>query len=283
MDSTLTYNGLTLDRAPDRRTDPGWIAEHRNRPGTRVIPFWQDNLLIGGQSHPDAETVFLGLDGDTAVFATDLPEPTGEPHDLRGLVTSLDPAEAATLAYARGILHWSRNQRYCGTCGGSTEARDGGHVRACQSCGKLLFPRIEPAVIVLVTWRDTCLLARHRGAAPDAYSTLAGFVEVGENLETAVHREVREEAGVTLHGVTYQASQAWPFPAGLMIGYRGHAAAPDIDVDGTELDDARWFTPDEVRALRTAARRTDSIEHFLLGTWLAEHEHPADAMPKSMP
>lgn len=270
MDSALTYNGLTLDRAPARRADPDWIAEQRTQTGTRVIPFWQDKLLLGADPRPDADTIFLGLDGTTAVFATDLPEPTGEPHDLRGLVSSLDPAEAATLAYARGILHWSRNQRYCGTCGARTEPRDGGHVRECQGCGKLLFPRIEPAVIVLVTWQDTCLLARHHGAGPDAYSTLAGFVEVGENLETAVHREVREEAGVTLGSVAYQASQAWPFPAGLMIGYRAHAATPDIAVDGAELDEARWFTPAEVRDMRTHGLRTDSIEHFLLNTWLAE-------------
>lgn len=271
VDSALTYNGLTLDRAPARRADPDWIAHQRTQAGTRVIPFWQGKLLVGADPRPDADAVFLGLDGTTAVFAAELPEPAGEAHDLRGLVSSLEPAEAATLAYARGILHWSRNQRFCGTCGARTEPRDGGHVRACQGCGKLLFPRIEPAVIVLVTWQDTCLLARHHGARPEAYSTLAGFVEVGENLETAVHREVHEEAGVTLDSVTYQASQAWPFPSGLMIGYRGHAATPDIAVDGAELEEARWFTPGEVRDLRTRGQRTDSIEHFLVNTWLAEN------------
>jgi NAD+ diphosphatase len=144
VDSALTYNGLTLDRAPARRADPDWIAHQRTRTGTHVIPFWQDNLLIGADPQPDSETVFLGLDGDTAVFATDLPEPAGQPRDLRGLVSSLDPAEAATLAYARGILHWSRNQRFCGACGAQTEPRDGGHVRACQGCGKLLFPASNP-------------------------------------------------------------------------------------------------------------------------------------------
>jgi NAD+ diphosphatase len=269
----LAYNGLTLDRAPDRRTDPDWIAAQRATPNTRVLPFWRDHLLIGGHAPADADTVFLGLDGDTPVFAADLStvdKPVGEPHDLRALVNTVDPAEAATLAYARGILHWSRNQQFCGACGGATDTRDGGHLRVCRDCGKLLFPRIEPAVIVLVTWQDRCLLARHHNAAPDAYSTLAGFVEVGENLETAVHREVREEAGVTLTDVQYQASQTWPFPAGLMIGYRAHAATPDIAVDGAELEEARWFTAAEVHELRATPSRTDSIEHFLISTWLHE-------------
>jgi NAD+ diphosphatase len=267
----LTYNGLTLDRAPDRRTDPGWVTAQRTRPDARVIPFWQDHVLTG-DAPPDTETVFLGLDGATPVFAADLDQPTGEPQDLRSLVTTLDPAEAATLAYARGILHWTRNQRFCGACGGPTTPQDGGHLRVCHDCGKQLFPRIEPAVIVLVTWHGRCLLARHRGA--HAYSTLAGFVEVGENLESAVHREVREEAGVTLAAVHYRASQTWPFPSGLMIGYHARAASPDITVDGTELEEARWFHPAEVRAMRDGAdpatRRTDSIERFLIDTWLKD-------------
>jgi NAD+ diphosphatase len=167
------------------------------------------------------------------------------------------------------MLHWTRNQRFCGTCGHPTTPQDGGHVRACTGCRKLHFPRIEPAVITLVTWRNTCLLGRHHGS--DGYSTLAGFVEPGENLETAVHREIHEEAGVTLTDVHYQASQTWPFPSGLMIAFRAHAASPTIHVDHNELDDARWFTRDEVRAMPTS--RTDSVEHFLITQWLNESAH----------
>nr|WP_042179329.1 NAD(+) diphosphatase [Kibdelosporangium sp. MJ126-NF4]CEL13763.1 NADH pyrophosphatase [Kibdelosporangium sp. MJ126-NF4]CTQ99449.1 NADH pyrophosphatase (EC 3.6.1.22) [Kibdelosporangium sp. MJ126-NF4] len=271
----LAYNGLSLDRVPERRADPDWITAQRAHPTSRVVAFWHDHYLPEAHPTPDTDAVFLGLDGDTAVFAADLPDPVGQPADLRALVSALDPAEAATLAYARGILHWHRNQRHCGACGGPTDTRDGGHTRQCRACGTLLFPRIEPAVIVLVTWQDRCLLARHRGAAPTAYSTLAGFVEVGENLEAAVHREVREEAGVLLADVRYQASQSWPFPAGLMIGYRARATGPDIDVDHRELDDARWFTADEVTTLRQtdssdSGSRTDSIEQFLIDTWLSE-------------
>ncbi|MBE1461178.1 NAD(+) diphosphatase [Kibdelosporangium phytohabitans] len=257
----LADNGLALDRAPDRRADPDWITAQRAHPDTRVLAFWHDRYLPDAHPAPGTDAVFLAW-SDTAVFAADLPTAVGQPHDLRAL---------ASLAYARAILHWHRNQRHCRACGGPTDPRDGGHARHCRACATLLFPRIEPAIIVLVTWHQRCPLARQRNAAPTAWSTLAGFVEVGENLETAVHREVREEAGVRLTSAHYQASQTWPIPASLMIGYRAHAAGPDIAVDHHELDDARWFTADEVHALRATDHRTDSIEQFLIGTWLAEN------------
>src|SRR5262249_21036081 len=116
--------------------------------------------------------------------------------------------------------------------------------------------------------RERCLLARHRGAAEGAYSTLAGFVEIGESLEDAVRRELGEEAGVQGDEVNYQASQAWPVPSGLMSGFRAVAATGEIAVDHDERIEARWFTRDEVRALSDGRR--DSIESYLVGTWLAE-------------
>ncbi len=278
-DVTLPYNGLALDRG--RRADDAWLAAA----GRRVLAFWRDRCLVAGgrpaEVRTDREAVFLGAAGDTAVFAVDLSELASDAAvreagaddavDVRTLFPRLDPQEAATLAYARGMLHWTRNQRFCGACGGPTTARQAGHVRACDSCGKLHFPRIEPAVIVLVEAPDRrrCLLGRHRGAAEGAYSTLAGFLEVGESLEDAVRRELAEEAGVRVRDVRYQASQAWPFPAGLMAGFRAVAEGEDVTVDPDELLDARWFTRDEVRAL--GGGRTDSIESYLVGTWLAEH------------
>jgi NAD+ diphosphatase len=194
--------------------------------------------------------------------------------DIRRLFPGLPADQAAILAYAKGILHWHRNQRFCGACGAATESRDGGHLRVCGSCGRLLFPRIEPAVIVLVEAPGEparCLLARHRNAAAGSYSTLAGFVEIGECLEDAVRRELHEEAGVLVDTVTYQASQAWPFPAGLMVGFRAVAASEDVAVDDNELAEARWFTRDEViELLESRNSKKDSIEHFLIGSWLAD-------------
>ncbi|MBB4909247.1 NAD(+) diphosphatase [Actinophytocola algeriensis] len=277
---TLPYNGLALDRG--RRGDPDWLAAAATT--GRVLAFWRDRCLVAGGEPVNLtaslrETVFLG-EGAVAVFAVDLSDvdeaaavgeaDADEAVDIRGLFTGLDPQEAATLAYARGMLHWARNQRFCGACGGETAAEQAGHVLRCQGCRKMHFPRIEPAVIMLVTSQDRrrCLLARHRGAT--AYSTLAGFLEIGESLEDAVRRELAEEAGVRVSEVVYQASQAWPFPSGLMVGYRAVAETDEFAVDHDELDEARWFTRAEVRAL--GASRPDSIESYLVGEWLAEEQ-----------
>lgn len=301
MSSTMPYSGLTLDRASSRRSDPAWIAALLAKAETRVIPLWRDHCLVrdespvmlwAGQTAQDILTgvgapVLLGLDDEAGVFAADLstlelPDAVKLAGaevvlDVRRLVTTLTAAEAATLAYARGILHWNRNQQFCGACGGQTDTRDGGHLRICLACGRLLFPRIEPAVIVLVELPvepRRCLLGRHQGADPGSFGTLAGFVEIGESLEDAVRREVAEEAGVTVGAVIYQGSQAWPFPSGLMVGFHAEAASDTIDVDGAELVDARWFTIADLRArISTSGSaglfRVDSIGKFLIENWLS--------------
>ncbi|MGO1053326.1 NAD(+) diphosphatase [Crossiella sp. CA198] len=233
------------------------------------------------------ELVFLALDGDCGRFAVDLSDVdeaealrlsgAESAVDVRALFPVLSATESSLLAYAKGILHWHRGQRFCGACGHGTEVREGGHLRVCGAvgCGRLLFPRIEPAVIVLVTAPDAprrCLLGRHRGAAEGAFSTLAGFVEIGESLEDAVRREVAEEAGVAVGPVRYLASQAWPFPAGLMVGFQATAVDAAIAVDEQELIEARWFTAAEIRArvaADPAAFRVDSIGHHLIADWLA--------------
>ncbi|MBM7775159.1 NAD+ diphosphatase [Actinokineospora baliensis] len=274
--SVLPYSGLTLDRAGARRGDAAWLDGLR--PAGAALVFWRDRILVrdGRPLHapPAADAVFLGLDGDTGFFAQDLSEmdesvavaavSADGTADTRALFADLGPEDATRLAYARGLLHWRRNQRFCGACGAQARDTNGGHVRECTGCGKLLFPRIEPAIIVLVEHGDCCLLGRHRGAS--GFSTLAGFVEVGESLEDAVRREVAEESGVAVGAVHYLASQAWPFPSGLMLGFRAVALSPDIAVDRDELDEARWFTRAEVAAL--GDRRPDSVESYLVDRWL---------------
>ena len=192
-----------------------------------------------------------------------------------GLVGTLSPAEAALLGYARGILYWHRHQRYCGTCGSPTRSGHGGHLRTCQNeaCARPHFPRVEPAVIMLVENQGKCLLARHKGSAAGSYSTLAGFVSVCESLEDAVRREVAEETGVPVGTVTYMASQGWPFPSGLMIGFRATALAETVHVDGEEIIEARWFTRAELTehaAVAGRLGREDSIDSYLLRSWLEE-------------
>jgi NAD+ diphosphatase len=234
------------------------------------------------------EPVLLGLDKEAGVFASDLSELSeaaalrlsgaSRAVPVRDLFGELSGGDSDVLAYARGLLHWHTQQRFCGRCGSATVSGHGGTIRTCGngSCGKHHFPRIEPAVIVLVEAPDSpsrCLMARHHGAPEGAYSLLAGFVEVGEGMEHTVAREVHEEAGVTLAEVTYLGSQGWPFPAGLMVGFRARAASASVRTDERELLDARWFTRSEVRERRASPRGlgpADSIGSRMLAEWLAE-------------
>lgn len=302
--AAVPYAGLSLDRATDRRADPAWVAGLTADPRARVRPLWRGQCLVAGEpptprkllagaidGADPAGLVLLGLDGGAPDFAVDLSDlalkdalrTTGAnaAADIRSLFAGLPAGEAAALAYARGLLYWNRHQRYCGRCGAAADARNAGHMRACTNdeCGALLFPRIEPAIITLVetnTSPHQCLLARHRISETGGYSLLAGFVETGESLEDAVRREIFEEAGVALRNVAYAGSQPWPFPAGLMIGFRATAADNAdnaVSVDGTEIEEARWFTRDELRDYTAATSwfgRADSIDRMMLTTWLAE-------------
>jgi NAD+ diphosphatase len=242
-----------------------------------------DRQAAGGRQRPP---VFLGLDGEAGVFAVDLSD-AGETAaarlagaraavDTRHLFPALDAQRAAALAYARGLLRWHRDQRFCGACGAAAVPGEGGHLRACTGpgCGRLHFPRIEPAVIVVVEAPGTpprCLLGRHRGAEAGAFALIAGFVDIGESFEDAVRREVAEETGVPVGGVCYAGSQAWPYPSGIMVGFLARAASDAISVDGDELVEARWFTRAGLAAHRAARPRThgDSIGTHLLDAWLA--------------
>jgi NAD+ diphosphatase len=298
----VPYAGLALDRATDRREDPAWVASQAADSRARAWPLWRDQALVAGDppfplvlpagpagGADPARLVLLGLDGDGVPdFAVDLSDldledalaATGADAaaDTRSLFAGLTPAQAGTLAYARGLLRWNRYQRYCGHCGSAAEPRNGGHLRACTNaaCGTLLFPRIEPAVITLVETiapPRRCLLARHRASTAGGYSLLAGFVEIGESLEDAVRREMFEEAGITLCDVGYVGSQPWPFPGGLMTGFRATAGDESVSVDGNEIREARWFTRGELRAYgKTTGRlgRPDSIDRLMLTAWLAE-------------
>ena len=299
----LTYSGGVIDRAANNRGDPEWVSAVLAADGARLISMWRDQCIVSGEPavpvirtatgaevvlKAAAETVFLGLDGGGGIFAADL-SPLSESRavetvggeqtlDVRSLVGTLRPGEAALLGYARGMLYWHRHQRFCGTCGSPTRGGHGGQLRTCQNeaCARLHFPRVEPAVIMLVEDQGTprrCLLARHKGSAAGSYSTLAGFVGVSESLEDAVRREVAEETGVPVGRVTYMASQGWPFPSGLMIGFRATALVETIRVDGEEVIEARWFTRADLAGYAAAGGRLgreDSIDRYLLHAWLAE-------------
>ncbi len=295
------YAGSPLDRASHLRGDDAWIEARRRDPASRFIAVWRSRNLVSEGASPRAVAlppdalasfaglddcaVFLGLVGESAYFAVDLTQAAGDDEegpsigggrfvDLRSVGPLLPRDEAALLAYARGIVIWHRRHRYCGVCGSPTEVREAGHMRRCRNgdCGSPHFPRTDPAVIMLVEDGDRCLLGRQAVWPKGMHSTLAGFVEPGESLEEAVAREVREEVGIDLREIRYHSSQPWPFPSSIMLGFRARAAATALRVNREELEDARWFTREEVLASPEDESfrlpRRDSIARRLIEDWL---------------
>jgi NAD+ diphosphatase len=196
--------------------------------------------------------------------------------DLRSIaVGDLVPREqAAMLAAAKALMHWHAHRRFCANCGALNEVAAAGWRRDCKTCKTAHFPRTDPVVIMLAVDGDACLLGRQPRFPKGMYSALAGFVEPGESIETAVRREIWEEARVACRAVRYFASQPWPFPASLMIGCFAEADGRGLEVDQVELEDARWFTREETIALierRHPARLTAptpmAIAHHILKEW----------------
>jgi len=204
---------------------------------------------------PLASAIFLGVDEAGPLFA--VPGEREGAIGLREAAAALPAPAAGVLAYAAAGLHWARTTRFCGACGEPTEPREGGHLRVCPN-GHHHHPRTDPVVIMLVVdGADRVLLGRQPAWPAGRYSALAGFVEPGETLEAAVAREVAEESGVTVGAVRYAASQPWPFPGSLMLGFEADLVAGDPAPRDGELEDARWFHRDEVAE---AAR--DDVEFF---------------------
>lgn len=305
MTSDIFYTGSRLDRVDALRDDDAWVAALRADLRSRVLPVWQGRSLIAGDAEAAAgwldgaagravleragEAVLLGLDGDVACFAADLSDldeaaaaalcAAARFADLRQVAAAIDSRDASLLAHARGMAHWHRRHRFCSICGSPTAASAAGHLRRCTNpaCAEPHFPRTDPAVIMLVTRPGPdggrCLLAHKAGFLPGMYSTLAGFVEPGESLEEAVAREVMEETGIVVADVRYRASQPWPFPASLMVGYRAVAVTDAITVDPRELEDALWFSRDDIARMGETGKRlprADSIALWLINEWLAE-------------
>jgi NAD+ diphosphatase len=210
-----------------------------------------EDLFLAMPADVSAEVIFLGEDPEQQLwFATQ----AGEGEDLqalRGLMQqqSLPPQHLSILAQARSLVHWHETHGFCAKCGAKSDMADRGYRRHCKACGGEHFPRTDPVVIMAVRHGEEFLLGRQSVWPPGMYSTLAGFVEPGETIEAAVAREVLEEAGIVVCDVTYVASQPWPFPASLMIGAVATAESRDITIDGNELEDARWFSRDELQLM----------------------------------
>ena len=205
------------------------------------------------------------LRGATAI-AVDRDVPGYEARGVRALFGVLDPEDLAAAGSAMHVVRWAETSRFCGRCGTTTERVSDERAMKCPKCGLVVYPRISPAIIVLVRRGDEALLARNAKFPGAFYSTLAGFSEIGESLEETLVREVKEEVGVTVGNARYFGSQPWPFPDSLMIGYVADWLAGDIRVDEAEIAEARFFRRDEPLPMLPPKV---SIARRLIDAWLA--------------
>jgi len=295
MENYNVFAGAFVDRSGERRKDPDWLSEAVKSDESRFVPVWGEQCLVGGEpveaillkrQHvenvvDDQDLIFLGVFKDHPAFAIaiegggDAPFPDfGEFQDLRHLGTVLPPDEANLVAHARALVLWHASQVFCGTCGSAARPKAAGNSRICvnDNCRREIFPRVDPAIIVLVENGDTCLLGRQSTWPEGRYSTIAGFVEPGESLEDAVRREVYEETNIRVGKVSYHSSQPWPFPSSLMLGFTAEATSVDIVLNDGELEDARWFTRKELRSGFPKLPFRISIARRLVNHWI----EPAD-------
>ena len=295
-----------VDRRSERRGDADWLARRLADPSSQLTAVWRERSLVfdahtgdrgpvpgtvatveaAGLVDGAEDVVFLGEAKGVAYFSVDLSDredPLAGPLrgagrfvELRQVGAAMSGRGANLLAYARAMATWHRRHRFCGQCGAATASRNAGHLRVCTACGTEHFPRTDPAVIMLVHTEagdgGSCLLGRQASWPPGMFSALAGFVEPGESLESAVAREVREETGIAVDTVRYHSSQPWPFPTSIMLGFYATSPGGDVQVDTEELEQAVWATRSELEyALRARELRLPppfSIARRLIDDWL---------------
>jgi NAD+ diphosphatase len=307
MMSSILYSGLSLDRAHPLRRDSR-ISELMRRKGARFTVYWRGRQLLVSGAAPairwldgtfglrlaeatQGNCLLLGLDESGPLLALDVsameggeqgPEMGGSWAMLRSVGGLLPAQDSALLAYARGMLVWREKTRFCCACGSPLTVEDSGHSAKCSNsaCAMPHFPRTDPAIIMLV--QDSAgraLLGRQAVWTAGMYSCLAGFVEPGESLEDAVAREVWEEAGIRVRSARYFASQPWPFPSSIMVGFTALAEDGEPRPDRHEIEDVRWVSREEARTYGEADApgadgrflpRRDSIARALVNAWLME-------------
>jgi NAD+ diphosphatase len=301
----IPFAGNPLNRASEKRTDPDWIGSKRRDPSSFVLPLWRlEPFLLGAEKSgapielglirpgiadplvgAGALCIFLGLDGDRAVFALDVSEADdpanvgplaglGYFREARTAAQMLSLRDAAIVAQAKALIDWHKRHGFCPRCGAPTKVMDAGYRRLCGKCNAEHFPRVDPVVIMLATEGEACLVGRGKQFPPGMFSALAGFVEPGETIEEAVRRELMEEAAVKVGEVTYYATQPWPFPSSLMIGCFAKAANRDATADDNELAEVRWIERSVARELIDGKQLHGlrvpppiAIAHHLIKTW----------------
>ena len=314
----MFYSYSELDRADHLRKQEAVLKQIRLQASSRLVPVWQglsltstaqqsesiDALMLAGSDLTESDTVFLGRDESRHYFAVDISDldeeqrdnlinqtktrrgscKPGQFTDLRSTGPLLSMEDGSLLAYARAMVYWNATTRFCYRCGNSLDHHWHGHFRQCtdSACGYTLFPRTDPAVIMLVTYTPAenapalCLLGKSPNWPDGVFSTLAGFVEPGETLEMAVRREVKEETSIITQDVRYVASQPWPFPRSIMLGFEAIATSTEISCDPDELEDAQWFTREQIKTFGSWGDQTDgyklprrdSIARHLIERWL---------------
>ncbi len=282
-----------LDRQSVRRSDEAYVTEQLAAPGTRILVLAGDKPVIVSNEDrsgaavkwfsrdelqdlglPLGDSYFLGIHPDgTARFALVVSEHRARVSpeaaqalqpmvDLRTLAmqSDMDPEDLSLFGMAKSLSHWHENARHCGRCGGTTDVKDGGWRRKCWACGRDQFPRTDPVVIMLIVDppNDRCLLGHESRFVENMWSTLAGFLEPGEDVRHAVRRETLEEAGIVVGDVRFHLTQPWPFPHSLMIGCHGIAETTEIKIDPNEIQEARWFSRDEV-AMMMQGRHPENL------------------------
>ncbi len=297
---TLGYANGSYDRAAHLREDNDALAVLAARKDAKLFVFCGDVPVIKkeGESldplfaltgYPgegsDQKKIFLGLDKGAPRFAVEVPGALTETLkaqeelaliDLRSVAVQdlFDIETHGAMATAKALMFWQRTHAFCSQCGKPSDITRAGWQRSCPHCGAQHFPRTDPVVIMLAVDGERCLLGRQSRFAPGWYSCLAGFLEPGETIEAAVRREIKEESDIDVAEVDYLFSQPWPFPESLMIGCIGKATSEKIKVDTTELEDARWFTREDVKMMITGTHPDGfhvpvkmSIASHILGVW----------------
>jgi NAD+ diphosphatase len=292
------FTSVRLDRLAEYRDNIEWVKRAQESTAARFVPLWHSRSLLAstdqGQmavylkpnelDRPDtiSPPTLLGTDGKRYFFAVSINDvqreyvlnqhPEAKFIDLRRASVDMDAKHAGVLAYAKALHYWQHRHSFCGACGSPNQLRSSGHKLQCtnEECLRQSFPRIDPAIIVLITEGDACLLGRNSNWPPNRFSTLAGFVEPGESLEDAVVREVFEEASVRLKDMRYVSSQPWPFPASSMCGFYAEAESRDCQ-PSEELEELRWYN---ISGLEEAVRKREvilsppvSIAFRLLADW----------------
>jgi NAD+ diphosphatase len=289
---------MALDRAEKQRKAEAWLKERLEDPGSRLLAAHDaEVLLAGGGEAPalarqpladvrlreDAELVLLGLEYGYALFAADLEllevGSAGPVVSLREAGASLPQAEGGLAAYLVALLGWHRRHRFCANCGTPSQLTEGGYSRHCPNCGAIHFPRLDPVVIMLVESDARLLLGRRPNWPERRYSALAGFVSPGEAVEEAVVREVFEESGIVARAPRSVASQPWPFPSSLMLGFHARADGGEPFARDGELEDVRWFSADTVAAALAGDEDGElllppkiAIARFLIDRWMESRD-----------